>query len=224
MLKIPLFVLTHLECLFSLITDDILLCFKNSEPGMVTKTYWIYKTPFCTQVMNRFYMFYKYDKRTLKEAYIRFLVAGSTSLSLLLVRLIVSRFLIPEMDETTEVLRKEEGKEAGEDREKMLGNYNRNIAPLRSRNLLPLSPAVQWTVHALRIYDSLASIFSTCWLIVGSVYVYGKHSSVTFGNPKEATYCDYNAYTFAFVVITIGFVSLGLSILAALCACCFKRE
>lgn len=148
-----------------------------------------------------------------------------------MVRLIVSRFLLPEMDETTEVLRKEEGKEAGEEREKMLGNIKTtNNYRLSGRFMLtqpllfPRSAAVQWTVHALRIYDSLASIFSTCWLIVGSVYVYGKHSSVTFANVKEATYCDYNAYTFAFVVITIGYVSLGLSILAALCACCFKRE
>ena len=34
----------------------------------------------------------------------------------------------------------------------------------------------------IKVFDSLASIFSTCWMIVGSAYVYGKWTVVTW-NP-----------------------------------------
>lgn len=41
----------------------------------------------------------------------------------------------------------------------------------------------------LRVYDSLASIFSTCWLIVGAVYVYGPYAAGT-GRDRYCTRCD----------------------------------
>ena len=85
----------------------------------------------------------------------------------------------------------------------------------------------------IKVFDSLASIFSTCWMIVGSVYVYGKFSEVKYGKftseSEEATetdpilpdpdYCDSTTFIFAFTVITIGYISLGFSILLALITC-----
>ena len=38
----------------------------------------------------------------------------------------------------------------------------------------------------------MVSIFSTCWLIAGSVYVYG--AAPTYDDPKLDSYCEYNAY------------------------------
>ena len=72
------------------------------------------------------------------------------------------------------------------------------------------------------MYDSLASVFSTCWLIAGSVFVYG--AAPTFSDPAADDYCDHDAYYFAFVVITIGYISLGLSLLAAVCHCVFRQR
>lgn len=57
---------------------------------------------------------------------------------------------------------------------------------------------------------------------MGSVYVYG--SSPQYSDPRADDYCDEGAYMFAFVVITIGYVSLFLSILAAFCHCFFKKR
>ena len=86
----------------------------------------------------------------------------------------------------------------------------------------------------IKVFDSLASIFSTCWMIVGSAYVYGKWTVVTW-NPDAIdsdvksddaiamkNYCDYTTYMFAFVVITIGYVSLFFSLLGAICTCFCK--
>ena len=42
------------------------------------------------------------------------------------------------------------------------------------------------------MYDSVVSIFSTCWLIAGSVYVYG--AAPTYDDPALDSYCEYNAY------------------------------
>ena len=88
-------------------------------------------------------------------------------------------------------------------------------------------------VKAIKVFDSVASIFSTCWMIVGSFYVYGSWKRVSWAegpigattdNPTsvaamDATYCDYGTYMFAFIVITIGYISLCVSILAAICTC-----
>ena len=70
-------------------------------------------------------------------------------------------------------------------------------------------------------------------MIVGSVYVYGKFSQVSYdeytSNSDEVTeenplvhnpnYCDSTTLIFAFTVITIGYISLGFSILLALITC-----
>jgi len=132
------------------------------------------------------------------------IVAGSTSLALLMVRLIVSHVLMPALAGPGDACHEGTGLKPG---------ANPNDFPL-----------VQWLVKGLQIFDTFASIFSTCWLIVGSYYVYGLTNGPTYGNPLEATYCDYTAYTFAFAVITIGYVSLVLSLVAALCSICFKAD
>ena len=85
-------------------------------------------------------------------------------------------------------------------------------------------------VKAIKVFDSVASIFSTCWMIVGSFYVYGSWTIVKWvegatGDSTngvtgvDSTYCDYGTYMFAFIVITIGYISLCLSVLAAICTC-----
>ena len=70
-------------------------------------------------------------------------------------------------------------------------------------------------------------------MIVGSVYVYGKFSQVSYdeytSDSEEVTeanplvhnpnYCDSTTLIFAFTVITIGYISLGFSILLALITC-----
>ena len=68
-------------------------------------------------------------------------------------------------------------------------------------------------------YTVFGCIFSTCWLIVGACYVYSTYEIVTHHVLEDENYCEYTAYTFAFIVITIGFISLVLSVIAALCAC-----
>eukprot|EP00095_Tigriopus_kingsejongensis_P004244 maker-scaffold711_size108467-snap-gene-0.34 protein:Tk04244 transcript:maker-scaffold711_size108467-snap-gene-0.34-mRNA-1 annotation:"PREDICTED: uncharacterized protein LOC100493102 isoform X4" len=121
------------------------------------------------------------------------IVAGSLSMSLLMVRLIVARLLVPYLEQSQEITRDQETLEASQVREKALVGT--------------------WFLSLLTIYDSFASIFSTCWLIVGSIYVYGV--SPDFYDRNSPNHCDYHAYMFAFVVITIGYISLALSILAA---------
>jgi hypothetical protein len=59
-------------------------------------------------------------------------------------------------------------------------------------------------------------------LIAGSCYVYG--ISPTYDDATKSTFCDYEAYIFAFIVITIGYISLFLSVVAAICACFCRRE
>ena len=76
-------------------------------------------------------------------------------------------------------------------------------------------PLVRYLVHGLKVFDTLASVFSTCWLIAGSIYVYRAHVSYYVG---QSNFCNYGTYVFAFVVITIGYISLCLSVLAAICA------
>ena len=75
----------------------------------------------------------------------------------------------------------------------------------------------------LQVFDTLASVFSTCWLIAGSVYVYGAYHHVTYNDEEEESqllhFCNYGTYVFAFVVITIGYISLVLSLVAAVCSC-----
>jgi len=119
------------------------------------------------------------------------LVAGSTSLALLMVRLIVSHVLMPQL-------------------------INKQA---EAPNDFPL---VRYLVHGLKVFDTLASIFSTCWLVAGSVYVYGAEIE-SYEEPEAAKYCNYSTYMFAFVVITIGYVSLVLSLLAAVCSCACKN-
>ena len=44
------------------------------------------------------------------------------------------------------------------------------------------------------MYDSVGSIFSTGWLIAGSVYVYG--AAPTYDDPGLDSYCEYSAYMY----------------------------
>ena len=110
----------------------------------------------------------------------------------------------------------------------MLLLYPRNFLKLYLQKNLSLA-----VYKVIKVFDSLASIFSTCWMIVGSVYVYGEFSKVSYEqyttdseevsetNPVviDPNYCDSTTLIFAFTVITIGYVSLALSILGALITC-----
>jgi len=124
------------------------------------------------------------------------LVAGSTSLALLVVRLIVSHVLMPQ-----------------------LVNHHADIsAKPGSPEDFPL---VRFLVHGLKVFDTLASIFSTCWLIAGSAYVYG--AEIVYESESEV-FCNKSTYIFAYVVITIGYVSLVLSLIAAICTCLCSKS
>ena len=135
--------------------------------------------------------------------YSYFSVAGSTSLILLIVRLLVSKFLIPQMNKV---------------------NPDGDQLQFSEPPSKEVQATMQLTVKLLRTFDSLASIFSTCWLIVGAYYVYSTYEIVTHHVLEDEHYCEYTAYTFAFIVITIGFISLVLSLVAALCACFCKSD
>ena len=83
--------------------------------------------------------------------------------------------------------------------------------------------AMDLAIKLLRAFDTFTSIFSTLWLLIGSYFVYSVYDDVTHKKLDDENYCDYTAYTFAFIVITIGFISLALSIIAALCMCVIKN-
>ena len=88
-----------------------------------------------------------------------------------------------------------------------------------------------------KVFDSLASIFSTCWMIAGSVYVYGKwhivsweESMIIDGTTTEQTaihndnttdittpapnqvanpnYCDFDTFMFSFVAVSYTHLTL----------------
>ena len=75
-----------------------------------------------------------------------FLVAGSTSLILLILRLVVSHVLIPQINKIDAVHTLEGSNGNGNGKEP--------------------SPTMQIAVKGLRLFDTLASIFRTIWLIV----------------------------------------------------------
>ena len=66
--------------------------------------------------------------------------------------------------------------------------------------------------------------FFSLFPIIGAHNVYSSYEYVTHHDPSDPMYCDYTVYTFAFIVITIGFISLVLSVIAALCACVCKSS
>ena len=52
-----------------------------------------------------------------------------------------------------------------------------------------------------------------------SVYVYGAYHHVSYSDEEHEHFCNYATYVFAFVVITIGYISLVLSLIAVICSC-----
>ena len=132
---------------------------------------------------------------SVKSFYFVFSVAGSTSLSLLVTRVIVARVLIPKFNK----VEASGGSSSSSDE------------------------AMDLAIKLLRAFDTFTSIFSTLWLLIGSYFVYSVYDDVTHKKMDDENYCDYTAYTFAFIVITIGFISLALSIIAALCMCVIKN-
>jgi len=145
------------------------------------------------------------------------IVAGTTSLLLLFGRLLLSHVIIPQLMTDNRV---------------GAANEESNIA--KQGNSEGDKKNLSLALYKLiKVFDSLASIFSTCWMIVGSVYVYGKFSQVSYdeytSDSEEVTeanplvhnpnYCDSTTLIFAFTVITIGYISLGFSILLALITC-----
>lgn len=165
------------------------------------------------------------------------IVAGTTSLLLLVGRLLLSHVIVPHL-------------------QKIYGGNNRVGAANEETNVNEQKQSDPDKQHfslmmykVIKVFDSVASIFSTCWMIVGSIYVYGKWTIVSWeenvvrdfttteltaiqndnttdiittslpnvvANPN---YCIFVTYMFAFVVITIGYVSLCISIIGAICTC-----
>ena len=76
-------------------------------------------------------------------------------------------------------------------------------------------------IKLLRTFDTAASLFHTLWLLIGSYFVYSCYNDVTHTKVQENSediddnFCDYTAYTFAFIIITINLISLILSLIAA---------
>ena len=131
--------------------------------------------------------------------YVSFLVAGSTSLALLVARLVVARVLIPKFNKSESVGQTSETKKSN-------------------------SETMDMAIKFLRTFDTIASIFSTLWLLIGSYFVYSCYDKVSHDEKDSDNFCDYTAYLFAFIVITIGFVSLALSIFAAVCMCIVRKD
>ena len=130
-----------------------------------------------------------------------FLVAGSTSLALLVARLVVARVLIPKFNKIESVGQTSETKKSN-------------------------SETMDMAIKFLRTFDTVASVFSTLWLLIGSYFVYSCYDKVIHDEKDKDSdnFCDYTAYLFAFIVITIGFVSLALSIIAAVCMCAVRNN
>ena len=135
------------------------------------------------------------------EKKIFLLVAGSTSLALLVARLVVARVLIPKFNKIESVGQTSETKKSN-------------------------SETMDMAIKFLRTFDTVASVFSTLWLLIGSYFVYSCYDKVIHDEKDKDSdnFCDYTAYLFAFIVITIGFVSLALSIIAAVCMCAVRNN
>ena len=77
-------------------------------------------------------------------------------------------------------------------------------------------------IKLLRTFDTVASLFHTLWLLLGSYFVYSCYNKVTHTQVQEISeniddnFCVYSAYTFAFIIVTINLISLILSFIAAL--------
>merc|ERR1711963_508504 len=80
------------------------------------------------------------------------IVAGSTSLILLVVRLLVSHCMIPQINKIDSM------------------NIEGQLPDKQPPKQIQMT--MQLAIKLLRTFDSLASIFSTCWLIVGAYYVH----------------------------------------------------
>ena len=88
------------------------------------------------------------------------------------------------------------------------------------------SETMDMAIKFLRTFDTVASVFSTLWLLIGSYFVYSCYDKVIHDEKDKDSdnFCDYTAYLFAFIVITIGFISLALSIIAAVCMCAVRNN
>ena len=144
---------------------------------------------------------YVYSTFSFSRKKIFFLVAGSTSLALLVARLVVARVLIPKFNKIESVGQTSETKKSN-------------------------SETMDMAIKFLRTFDTVASVFSTLWLLIGSYFVYSCYDKVIHDEKDKDSdnFCDYTAYLFAFIVITIGFVSLALSIIAAVCMCAVRNN
>lgn len=164
------------------------------------------------------------------------IVAGTTSLLLLIGRLLLSHVIVPHLHKLYGG-----NNRVGAANEETNVNEQRQADPDKNFSLM--------MYKVIKVFDSLASIFSTCWMIAGSYYVYGKWHIVSWtataigddatteqtSVPNDNTtdiitstvtnevmdpnYCDFDTFMFAFVVITIGYVSLCISIIGAICTC-----
>ncbi|KAG7497659.1 hypothetical protein JOB18_002808 [Solea senegalensis] len=74
-----------------------------------------------------------------------------------------------------------------------------------------------------KAWNSLTSLFLSCWFIAGNVWIY----SIYQPNYNKTTtdvdpYCNKTLYLFAFWTTTLGYILLGLILVIGCCAmCCF---
>merc|ERR1719384_3113246 len=101
------------------------------------------------------------------------IVAGTTSLLLLLGRLLLSHVVIPRLMTDNRI--------GAVNEESNITNQGNSDGDKKNLSLA--------LYKLIKVFDSLASIFSTCWMIVGSVYVYGKWTLVTW-NPDAVNTDD----------------------------------
>ncbi|XP_040575720.1 uncharacterized protein [Lepeophtheirus salmonis] len=128
------------------------------------------------------------------------IIAGSMSISLLALRILLSHIVTPLLESCTVTS------------EKILLNH------VKDRKVSYSVTKSKWCLKKvsdlLKCLDILASVFSTVWLIIGSIYVYG-NLDLNYVNQNEENYCDLKLYGTAFIVITIGYISLFMSTIAA---------
>uniref|UniRef100_A0A7N6AVB0 Uncharacterized protein n=2 Tax=Anabas testudineus TaxID=64144 RepID=A0A7N6AVB0_ANATE len=68
------------------------------------------------------------------------------------------------------------------------------------------------------IWNSLTSLFLSCWFIAGSVWIYSIYEPNYNKNTTNVDpYCNKTLYLFAFWITTLVYILLGLSLL---CGCC----
>jgi len=76
-------------------------------------------------------------------------------------------------------------------------------------------------VKCIAICQLPVNIFLIGWFIAGNIWVYGTFSEVQHKNETmSSTYCDHTTYWFAFWLITLVYILIGLCLILGCCAMC----